>query len=51
MKPFSDSGTAEKYRQIGFSPADLSLKVIIGDVSIYAVEQQNESRVPRLAPF
>lgn len=38
MKFFSDPGTAEKYRQLGFSPADLSLRLIIGDLSIYALE-------------
>jgi len=38
MKFFSDLGTAEKYRQLGFSAADLSLRLTIGNVSIYAVE-------------
>jgi hypothetical protein len=38
VKPFSNPGTAEKYRQLGFSAADVSLRLTIGDVSIYAVE-------------
>lgn len=38
MDLFSNPGTAEKYRQLGFSAADHSLKLTIGDVSIYAVE-------------
>jgi hypothetical protein len=37
MELFSDPGTAEKYRQLGFSAADLSMKLAIGDVSVYAV--------------
>ena len=38
MKPFSNPCTAEKYRQLGFSATDLSVKLTIGRVSIYAVE-------------
>lgn len=38
MKPFSNPSTAEKYRQLGFSPADLSVRLAIGDVSIHVVE-------------
>ncbi len=38
MKLFSDPSTDEKYRQLGFSPADLSVRLTMGDVSIFAVE-------------
>ena len=38
MKFFSDPSTAEKYYRLGFSVADLSLRITLGDVSIYAVE-------------
>lgn len=38
LKPFSNSGIAEKYCQLGFSATGLSLRLTIGDVSIYAVE-------------
>ena len=38
MKAFSNPGTAEKYRKLGFSPTELSFKLTIGRVSIYAVE-------------
>ena len=38
MKPFSNPSTAEKYCQLGFSTADLSLRLTIGNVSIHAVE-------------
>lgn len=39
MKLFSDPGTEGKYRQLGFSPSDLALRLAIGDVSICAVER------------
>ena len=38
MKFFSDASTDEKYYRLGFSAADFSLKITIGDVSISAVE-------------
>ena len=38
MKFFSVPGTDGKYYRLGFSPDGPSLKVTIGDVSIYAVE-------------
>ena len=38
VKPFSNPGTAEKYRHLGFSATDLSFRLTIGDVSICAVE-------------
>jgi hypothetical protein len=38
MKVFSSPSTDEKYRQLGFSPVDLSMKLTIGNVSIDAVE-------------
>lgn len=36
MRLFSDSSTEEKYRELGFLPAGLSLRLTIGRVSIYA---------------
>ena len=38
MNFFSSPNTAEKYYRLGFSAADLSLKVTIGNVSICAVK-------------
>jgi hypothetical protein len=38
MRFFANPSTAEKYSLLGFSDADFSLKVTIGNVSIYAVE-------------
>jgi len=38
MKVFSNPRTAEKLRQLGFSAAELSLRLTIGEVSIYAIE-------------
>jgi hypothetical protein len=37
MKCFPDPRTDEKYCRLGFSRADLSMKITIGDVSIRAV--------------
>jgi hypothetical protein len=37
MNFFSDPSTAEKYNRLGFLPAGFSLRLTIGDVSIYAV--------------
>src|SRR5213080_2650675 len=38
MKVFLNPEMEQKYQRLGFSPADLSLKVSIGNVSVYAVE-------------
>jgi hypothetical protein len=38
MTIFSVPSTDEKYRDLGFSPVDLSMRLTIGDVSILAVE-------------
>ena len=38
VKAFSNPSTDEKYRKLGFSPERLSLKLTVGNVSIYAIE-------------
>jgi len=38
MKAFSDPGTEEKYLKLGFVPDGLSLKLTVGEVSVYAIE-------------
>jgi hypothetical protein len=39
MKIFSSLSADEKYRHLGFSAVDLSMKLTIGSVSIQAVER------------
>lgn len=38
MRIFSNSETDQKYRKLGFTQADLSLKLTVGGVSVYAGE-------------
>jgi len=38
MKIFSNPEVEEKYRKLGFTLSDLSLKLTVGGVSVYAVE-------------
>jgi hypothetical protein len=38
VKVFSDPGTEDKYLKLGFVPDGLSLKLDVGQVSVFAVE-------------
>src|SRR5262249_12547890 len=38
MRIFSKPDVDEKYRKLGFTLSDLSLKLTVGNVSVYAVE-------------
>jgi hypothetical protein len=38
MNPFWNEHTAQKYQQLGFSPADYSLILKVGSVNVSAVE-------------
>ncbi len=38
MKIFSNPDVESKYLRLGFAPSDLSFKLSVGNVSVYAVE-------------
>ncbi len=51
VKAFSDPSTEDKYLKLGFVPDGLSLKLTVGQISVYAVEHSWKGAAITLQSF